>query len=251
VSINAVNHGHRRFYERYLREQLGDRDDLIEASLPQYPPFGKRMLLDNGWFAMLRRPHVELVPLGVDAVTPTGLVDSEGQEHELDVIVMATGFQSVRVLYPMDIVGRSGKSTAEMWGEHDARAYLGITAPDLPNFFIMTGPNTAIGHGGSFITILECQIRYIMDAIELMRSRDLGVLECRAEVNDAYNEAVDRQHGQMVWTHPGMENWYRNPDGRVVAVLPWRINDYWKMTYRVDPDDFHLEPARAMAGQQR
>ncbi|WP_404850525.1 flavin-containing monooxygenase [Dietzia kunjamensis] len=250
ASINATNHGHRKFYERYLRDELGDRTDLIEASLPDYPPFGKRMLLDNGWFAMLRKPHVSLVPLGVDAVTPTGLVDSEGQEHDLDIIVMATGFQSVRVLYPMDIVGRSGASTAEMWGEHDARAYLGITAPDLPNFFIMTGPNTALGHGGSFITILECQIRYIMDAIELMRSRDLGVVECKAEVNDRYNDAVDRQHARMVWTHPGMENWYRNPDGRVVAVLPWRINDYWKMTYRVDPDDFHLEPARTLAEQR-
>ncbi|MDX2358636.1 NAD(P)/FAD-dependent oxidoreductase [Dietzia sp. PP-33] len=249
ASINAANHGHRRFYERYLRDQLGDRDDLIEASLPDYPPFGKRMLLDNGWYAMLRKPHVTLVTNGVDAVTPTGLVDSDGVEHELDIIVMATGFHSVRILHPMDIVGRSGRSTKEIWGEHDARAYLGITVPDFPNFFIMTGPNTGLGHGGSFITILECQVRYIMDALELMRSENLGVLECRAEVNDRYNEAVDRQHAQMVWTHPAMENWYRNPDGRVVSVLPWRINDYWSMTNEVDPEDFHTEPVRAGAAQ--
>nr|WP_238782282.1 NAD(P)/FAD-dependent oxidoreductase [Prescottella equi] len=247
ASINAINHGHRRFYERYLRDQLGDRTDLIAASLPDYPPFGKRMLLDNGWFAMLRKPAVTLVPFGVDAVTPSGLIDSNGVEHELDVIVMATGFHSVRVLHPMEIVGRAGRSTKEIWGEHDARAYLGITVPDFPNFFIMTGPNTGLGHGGSFITILECQIRYIMDALALMRSEGLGALECRTEVNDRYNEAVDRRHARMVWTHPAMENWYRNPDGRVVSVLPWRINDYWAMTNKVDPADFRTEPARAAA----
>ena len=245
ASINATNHGHRKFYERYLRDQLGDRTDLIEASLPDYPPFGKRMLLDNGWFTMLRKPDVTLVPHGVDALTPSGLVDTNGVEHQLDVIVMATGFHSVRVLYPMDIVGRSGRSTGEIWGEHDARAYLGITVPDFPNFFVMTGPNTGLGHGGSFITILECQVRYIMDALKLMQSENLGAMECRTEVNDRYNEAVDRQHAQMVWTHPAMENWYRNPDGRVVSVLPWRINDYWAMTYRVDPADFRTEPARS------
>ncbi len=111
----------------------------------------------------------------------------------------------------------------------------------------MTGPNTGLGHGGSFITILECQIRYIMDALALMRSEGLGALECRTEVNDRYNEAVDRRHARMVWTHPAMENWYRNPDGRVVSVLPWRINDYWAMTNKVDPADFRTEPARAAA----
>ncbi|WP_176475084.1 flavin-containing monooxygenase [Dietzia natronolimnaea] len=249
ASINATNHGHRKFYERYLRDQLGDRNDLIEASLPDYPPFGKRMLLDNGWFAMLRKPQVALVPRGVEAVTPSGLIDSDGVEHQLDIIVMATGFHSVRILYPMDIVGRSGRSTKEIWGEHDARAYLGITVPDFPNFFIMTGPNTGLGHGGSFITILECQVRYIMDALQLMRSENLGVMECRSEVNERYNEAVDRQHAQMVWTHPAMENWYRNPDGRVVSVLPWRINDYWAMTNHVDPSDFQTEPVRAGSAQ--
>ncbi|MFC0314803.1 flavin-containing monooxygenase [Gordonia phosphorivorans] len=243
-SINAANHGHRNFYERYLRDQLGDRTDLISASLPDYPPFGKRMLLDNGWFAMLRKPDVALVPHGVQALTPTGLIDSTGVEHELDVIIMATGFHSVRILYPMDIIGRSGRSTKSIWGDHDARAYLGITVPDFPNFFIMTGPNTGLGHGGSFITILECQVRYIMAALEWMRTDRLGALECRAEVNERYNDAVDRQHARMVWTHPAMENWYRNPDGRVVSVLPWRINDYWSMTSAVDPNDFHTEPVQ-------
>ncbi|MDH3048417.1 NAD(P)/FAD-dependent oxidoreductase [Gordonia alkanivorans] len=245
ASINAVNHGHREFYLRYMRSELGDRDDLVELSTPDYPPFGKRMLLDNGWFRMLRQPDVELVGHGVDSVTETGLVDSTGRAHDFDIIVFATGFHSDRYLYPMDVVGRSGKTTVEAWGDHDAYAYLGITAPDFPNLFILTGPNTALGHGGSFISILEYQVRYVCDAIRAMIERRLGALEVRRDVTDEYNDAVDRAHAQMVWTHPAMTNWYRNPDGRVVAVLPWRIVDYWAKTRHVDLADFHTEPMTA------
>ncbi|WP_124710314.1 flavin-containing monooxygenase [Gordonia insulae] len=244
ASINATNHGHRQFYLRYLREQLGDRDDLIELSTPDYPPFGKRMLLDNGWYSMLRRPNVELVPRAVREVTPTGLVDDDGVERDFDIVVLATGFHSDRFLYPMDVRGRSGRSTVEAWGEHDAYAYLGITAPDFPNLFILTGPNTALGHGGSFITILERQVHYVADAISLMSKENLGALEVRADVTAEYNRAVDEAHARMVWTHPAMTNWYRNDDGRVVAVLPWRIIDYWTMTRSVDAADFVSEPTR-------
>lgn len=241
ASINAANHGHRQFYVRYLREQLGDRDDLIALSTPDYPPFGKRMLLDNGWYSMLRKPNVELIPRAVREVTPTGLVDTDGTEHDFDIIVLATGFHSDRFLYPMDVRGRSGRSTVEAWGAHDAYAYLGITAPDFPNLFVLTGPNTALGHGGSFISILECQVRYIADAIALMSREHVGALEVRADVTADYNRAVDAAHAKMVWTHPAMTNWYRNDDGRVVAVLPWRIIDYWTMTRAVNPEDFNVE----------
>lgn len=247
ASINVVNHAHRRVYERYLTSELAGRPDLVDKCLPDYPPFGKRMLLDNGWYRMLTRDHVKLVTEGVSAVTPRGVRDTADNEHEFDVIIMATGFHTDRMLYPMDIIGRSGLSTREVWGEHDARAYLGITVPDFPNMFIMTGPNTALGHGGSFITILECQIRYIMDAIASMVDRGIGALECRADVSVEYNTAVDEAHARMVWTHPAMDNWYRNKDGRVVAVLPWRIVDYWRMTHEVNLVDFITEPALVAA----
>ncbi|MGV9713240.1 flavin-containing monooxygenase [Gordonia sp. NPDC003424] len=241
ASINAANHGHRGFYLRYLTEQLGDRQDLIELSTPDYPPFGKRMLLDNGWYAMLRRPNVELVPQAVREVTPTGLIDTDGAAREFDIVILATGFHSDRFLYPMEVRGRSGRSTVQAWGDHDAYAYLGITAPDFPNLFILTGPNTALGHGGSFITILECQVRYVAAAISLMARKHLGALEVRGDVTTDYNRAVDDAHARMVWTHPAMSNWYRNDAGRVVAVLPWRIVDYWRMTRDVDRGDFMTE----------
>ncbi|QBJ95766.1 NAD(P)/FAD-dependent oxidoreductase [Rhodococcus sp. ABRD24] len=243
LSINRTNHGHREFYTRYLTSQLDGRPDLIAKCLPDYPPFGKRMLLDNGWYAMLQKDNVDLVTHAVTQITEDGLTDDTGRQHRFDVIILATGFHTDRLLYPMDVVGRSGRTTREVWGEHDARAYLGITVPDFPNLFIMTGPNTALGHGGSFITMLECQIRYIMDVITQMADGDLGAVECRSDVCERYVESVDDAHSKMVWTHPGMNNWYRNEDGRVVAVLPWRIIDYWNMTRTADLGDYLTEEA--------
>lgn len=246
ASINVINHAHRRVYERYIRGELEGHPELVEKCLPDYPPFGKRMLLDNGWYRMLTRDHVDLVTEGVTAATPSGLRDTAGEERDFDVIIMATGFHTDRVLYPMDIIGNRAMTTREIWGDHDARAYLGITVPSFPNMFIMTGPNTALGHGGSFITILECQIRYIMDAIAHMVDDGISSLECRDDVNTEYNNAVDEAHARMVWTHPAMDNWYRNKDGRVVAVLPWRIVDYWRMTHEINLDDFITEKSQPL-----
>lgn len=238
-SINAVNEGHRAFYLRYLTEQLGDRADLIEKSTPDYPPFGKRMLLDNGWYRMLRRDNVELVTEGVVSLDETGLTDTAGTRHEADVVVLATGFESTRYLAPMEVAGRDGRRLADAWHDTDARAYLGITVPDFPNLFLACGPNTGLGHGGSFITIAEWQVRWILDALGRLAASGARTLEVRREVFEEYAERLDRAHAELVWTDTRMTNWYRNEHGRVVAVMPWRIVDYYAMTRQVEPEQFH------------
>ena len=244
-SINAVNDGHRRFYVRYLTDELGDRADLVEKSTPDYPPFGKRMLLDNGWYRMLRRDNVELVTEGVVTVDETGLVDTAGTHHEFDVIILATGFESTRYLFPMEITGRDAADLSDRWQGTDARAYLGMTIPEFPNLFLACGPNTGIGHGGSFITIAESQVRYIMEALQHLATAGGGTVECRPEVHEAYGESLDRAHDELVWTDPRMTNWYRNESGRVVAVMPWRIVDYYQMTRHVNREDFVWRDAGA------
>ncbi|MEU6561627.1 flavin-containing monooxygenase [Nocardia nova] len=246
-SINRANDRHRQYFTRYLGEQLAGRPDLIEKTLPGYPPYGKRMLLDNGWFAALREPHVELVTDGVAELTETGVRAADGTERPADIVVMATGFEARRPLYPISVRGRDGVALAEVWGEEDARAYLGIAVPGFPNFFLTYGPNSNLGHGGSFITIAECQVRYIADLVCAMIENGIGTVECRREVHDRYNELLDQAHARMIWTYPGTRNWYRNTAGRVVTNMPWRVADYWRMTEHADLADFtteaHLSPA--------
>ncbi|MGV0836572.1 flavin-containing monooxygenase [Mycolicibacterium thermoresistibile] len=240
-SVNAVNDGHRRVFTRYLEAQLHDRPDLIEKVLPDYPPFGKRMLLDNGWYAALRRPNVELVTEAVTEITPSAVHGADGTRADVDVVVLATGFHTHRYLYPMQIVGRSGRTLADTWGPENAHAYLGITVPDFPNLFVLCGPGTALGHGGSFITVAECQVRYVVDLLVTMAERGVRTVEVRPEVEAGYTRRHDDAHAKMLWSHPGMTNWYRNDAGRVVVTMPWRIVDYWQMTRVAHLDDYQYE----------
>ena len=246
-AVNEINDRHRKFLTRYIESQIGDRPDLLEEVVPDYPPFGKRILLDNGWYRSLTRDDVRLVTEPIEEVRRDRVVTRSGAEHEVDVLVCATGFDVVRFLAPIEVRGRSGRSLRETWDDDDARAYLGTAVPDFPNFFMLYGPNTQAGHGGSLIGATEAQLHYIMDLLQRMFARGVGSVECRREVYDEYNQRVDEAHERMVWTHPGMSTYYRNSRGRVVVNTPFRIVDFWHMTRTADLDDYVVEPAAEMA----
>jgi len=247
-SLNAVNDGHRRYFTRHLTEQLADRPDLMAKCLPQYPPFGKRMLLDNGWFAALKKKNVELVTDGVARVTRSGVISTAGRDFDADVVVLSTGFDVSHYLQPMRVVGRGGRTLRDTWADDDATAHLGMTMPGFPNLFFMYGPNTNSGAGGSYFFIGESQGRYIVSLIGRMVRENLGAVECRPEPHDRWVREVDAAHSRMVWSHPGMSTYYRNSHGRVVTNSPYRVVDYWLMTHDPDPADFATEPAAAAAG---
>jgi len=239
----AMNHRNDRQREQlteYLLGQLEGRPDLVAKCLPDYPPYGKRILIDNGWYATLRRDNVTLVTEAVDHVDGGEIVDATGARRRADVILLATGFEPGRMLWPIDIRGRSGTPLAEVWAGDDPRAYLGITVPDYPNLFVLTGPNTGLAHGGSLILVSECQVRYVTALLREMLETGLAAVEVRRPVHDDYNARVDAEHAELVWTHPGMRNWYRNDRGRVFSPMPWRLVDYWRMTRQPDLADYEV-----------
>jgi 4-hydroxyacetophenone monooxygenase len=239
-SISAVNDGQRRFLTEYIRSELGDRRDLFEACLPAYPPYGKRPLLDNGWFRTVARDDVELVTTDIAEINPRGVRTVDGDQRDLDVLVYATGFMPQQLLSPMEIRGRSGQTLREAWGEDDATAYLGITVPDFPNLFCLLGPNTFAGHGGSGILTIELEMRYVMEMLALMLDRGIASVDCRQEVHDAYNAELDAALEGTIWAHPGMSTYYRNRFGRIVVPMPWTNVDYWHRTRMPDLDDYHV-----------
>ncbi len=242
-SINALNDAHRRALTDYISRELGERQDLLPEVLPSYPPFGKRMLLDNGWFRTLAREHVKLVTGAVTEVLPDRVRTSAGTEHEADVLIWATGFDVVNFLVPMRVFGRDGRELHEDWHGDDARAYLGTVVPGFPNFFCLYGPNTQFGHGGSLITVMERQMHYVMSVLSQMFAQHITSVDVKQEVHDAYNRTVDRLHEGMVWTHRGMDTYYRNSRGRVVVNNPFRMVDFWKMVEVANMDEYLLTPA--------
>jgi 4-hydroxyacetophenone monooxygenase len=219
---------------------VGDDPELLEKVIPKYPPFGKRMLQDNGsWLTTLKRENVDLVTSGIAQISGDAVVCEDGSRHPVDVIVFATGFHANKFLWPMDIAGREGVRLNERWGD-DPRAYLGITVPGFPNLFCLYGPATNLAHAGSIIFHSECQVRYVMGCLETLIERGVAAMDCKQSVHDAFNARLDSALAKLVWSHPGMDSWYKNAKGRVTTTSPWRLLDYWRWTREPDLSDYEL-----------
>lgn len=237
-SMNSRNDKHRLQLTEYLLSQLEGHDDLVAKTLPDYPPYGKRILVDNDWYKTLKRDNVELVASGVDHVDGNQVVALDGSSRQVDVIILATGFEAGKMLASVAVTGRNGVTLRETWGDDNPRAYKGMTMPNFPNLFCLYGPNTNVAHGGSVIFQAECQMRYITSCITQMIESQISSVDVRPEVHDAYNKSVDDEHDQLVWSHPGMDSWYKNSQGRIFSPMPWRFVDYWSMTHDADLSDY-------------
>jgi 4-hydroxyacetophenone monooxygenase len=248
-SISLLNDKIRAIFTKYIKSELGDRQDLLEKSLPTYPPYGKRMLLDNGWWRTLTRDNVVLETDRVVSIDEQSVITASGTSYEVDCIVLATGFNAVRFLGTYELCGRSGRTVREVWDDDDAKAYLGTVIPDFPNFFCLYGPNLQTGHGGSYMTVAGSQVHYIMSVLSRMFEEGLAVVECKQEVSDVYNRRVDAEHEALVWTHPGMDTYYRNSRGRVSVNSPFRNVDFFQWTRSADLSDYVVEALRAHAAE--
>lgn len=246
-SLNRTNDRYRQVFTDYILGQIGDRPDLIPKLVPTYPPYGKRILLDNGWYKTATRDNVRIEDTPIAAVEPGAVRTTDGARHEVDVLILATGFDVQRFVSTFETIGRDGVTLRDTWGADEARAYLGMAAPGFPNFFCLYGPNSQTGAGGSIIAMLENQVHYVMEVLSAMLADGAGAVDCRQEVHDRYNAMLDETLRDMVWTHPGVSTYYRNARGRVTVNSGIRKLDYWAMTREADLGDYHVAP-RAGAG---
>lgn len=240
-SVSAANEATRQIFTDWITKQLDNDPELVAKVVPEYPATGKRTLQDNGsWLAALTRDNVELVKEPIERITPKGIVTRDSRQFDVDIIVYATGFQANRFLFPMKITGRDGLDLASHWGECP-KAYLGITVPGFPNLFCMYGPGTNLASGGSLIFHSECQMRYIAGCIKGMIERDLRSLEPKQHVHEEYYERTQKELEGMVWSHPSIEHsGYKNAEGKIHILSPWRLVDYWNWTREPDFDDFDV-----------
>jgi 4-hydroxyacetophenone monooxygenase len=244
LSMNETNHGMREALIDFIKEGLSDKTAYVDKCIPDFPVWGKRLVVDNGWYPTLARDNVALITDPITSVTATGVetVDAtsgEATHHEVDALILATGFHSNQFLWPIDIIGKHGQSLAEVWGD-SANAYKGVSVPDFPNLYCLYGPNTNIVHGGSIIYQVECQIHYVMQCITAMLDKSVDSLEVRAEVNEAYNNEVQAISQTLAWGHPNVESWYKNSAGRVVNNSPYSLQRFWEITHDLELDDYHL-----------
>ena len=236
-SINAENDAMRSLFTDAMLMQISD-PTLVEKVIPNYPPFGKRMLQDNGaWLRALHLPNVSLITEAVKCISETGIITANN-EFELDTIIFATGFKAQEFFYPINIDGGSGNF--RQIHQDSPKSYLGITFSSMPNFFAMYGPGTNLAHAGSIIFNSECQINYICSALEFMINHDLKQISVKPEIEDEYQKQFEKRHSKMVWQHPKVSSWYQNSKGKVITTSPWRLVEYWNWTNNFNADEYNF-----------
>jgi cation diffusion facilitator CzcD-associated flavoprotein CzcO len=200
----------------HLRRQV--RDPALRAKLvPDYPIGAKRVLFNDDYYPALGRPNVHLVTDGIERIEAAGVRAKSGELHAADVIVYATGFKSTDFLAPMEITGRHGLRLRDEW-RNGARAYLGVTVAGFPNFFMLYGPNTNLGHN-SILVMIEAQVGYILDAMAKLKASGARHIDVKRPVQEAYNRQLQADLAKSVWSAIG-SSWYKLADGTITNNWP-------------------------------
>jgi 4-hydroxyacetophenone monooxygenase len=244
--VNPGNDRLRGFLTDYIKSQTNGREDLIERLVPDYAPFSRRPVVDNGWYRALTRDNVELVTDGIVRLTETGIETADGKVRELDVIITATGFDIVKYLWPAQFIGKDGTDLHAMWDAADGpRAYLGMMVPEFPNLFMLYGPNSQPVSGGTHVPVW-----YIVWSAYAARCmmRMLGEGKSRVEVTreayQRYNADMDEEALKLILMRKegGMDrNYYVNQKhNRLQVNAPWYGPEFHRMCTEIEWDDLQI-----------
>ena len=220
----------------HLRRQVKD-PALREKLMPHYRFGCKRPVLSNTYYPALAQDNVEVETDGIDRVQERTIVTRSGRRHEVDTIIVATGYRYSRALLVNRIVGTGGRTLGDVWNQ-SPRAYLGTTVPGFPNMFILLGPN-AIGIN-SVIFTLESQSNYVIQALGAMDATGVKRIEVKPAALERFIGEVDRRSEGSVWTDGGCKAYYTDANGRNFAIYPGFAAGFRRRTRRFDPAAYDL-----------
>jgi cation diffusion facilitator CzcD-associated flavoprotein CzcO len=228
-----------RIARRHLRAQVPDRE-LRRKLTPSYTIGCKRILISDEFYPALQKPNVEVVTEGITEVRPHSVIAADGSEREVDAIIFGTGFQVTEMPIGARIRNAAGAPLAQVW-QGSPQAHLGSAVSGFPNFFMMLGPNTGLGHT-SQVFMIESQIKYVGEALRHLRSNAIGALEVRPEVQRAFNDEVQQRLVGTVWNSGGCRSWYIDRNGRNSALWPGGTWNFRTRTRHFRPDDYVVRP---------
>jgi 4-hydroxyacetophenone monooxygenase len=242
--VNPLNDKLREDLTAYIKAQTDGRQDLIDKLIPEYAPFSRRPVVDNGWYKALTRHNVELVDDPIARLTKKGIEAADGTEYHVDTIVTATGFEVAKYLWPADYIGTGGVSIHDQWSKDGARAYLGMMAPNFPNMFMIYGPNSQPLSGGTGLPIwYVIWSAYAMGCVVRMIEQGKTRVEVKAEACDRYNARLDQEASKLLLLQEEGapdKNYYINEFGRMQVNAPWYGPDYHRMCTIHDWDDIAI-----------
>ncbi|HET6786851.1 MAG TPA: NAD(P)/FAD-dependent oxidoreductase, partial [Aquabacterium sp.] len=197
--------------------QATPNPELRAKLTPDYTPGCKRLLISNDYYPALARTNVHVVTEGIREITARGVVTQDGIERPVDAIVFGTGFKVQDPIPPGTVFGRGGQDLAEVWKD-GPEAYMGITVAGFPNFFILMGPNTGLGHN-SMVFMIESQVHYVMEALKTMKEHRIRALDVKPQAQKQFIDQVQDDLRSTVW-NSGCKSWYLNDKGRNVSLWP-------------------------------
>ncbi|MEQ8281600.1 MAG: NAD(P)/FAD-dependent oxidoreductase [Parvibaculum sp.] len=216
-----------KLFERASKKELEAHisdPELRRKLTPDYPAGCKRILLTNDWFPTLARPNVHVETSHIARITDNAVVTEDGVSHPADVVILATGFESTDFLSPMKIVGRGNADLNDVWAA-GAEAHRGVAVAGFPNFFMLYGPNTNLGHN-SIIFMIECQANYIAQCAQALQNGKLRYIDVRKEAMAEFNRVLQKDMQKTVWA-AGCASWYKTADGKVTNNWSSFTAKYW------------------------
>lgn len=226
---------------RHLHTSIAD--PALRAKLtPSYTMGCKRVLLSNDFYLALAQPNVEVITSGVAEVRARSIVAADGVERPVDAIIYGTGFRATDPPLAAHIRGRDGRTLSEIWGG-SPRALGGTSVAGFPNFFILLGPNTGLGHN-SVVYMTEAQLDHLIGAVRHMRERGLDAIEPTEEAQSGWVAAIDRRMRGTVWVAGGCSSWYLDRTGRNSAIWPDSSWSYYRRVARFRPEHYTTSPRR-------
>ena len=223
--------------------ERGIADPELRAKVtPHYEIGCKRILISNTYYPALAADNVDLVTDPIAKVTGNAVVTADGVERPVDVLVVATGFYTTELPITEHVTGREGRTLAEVWRGSGMAAYKGTTVPGFPNFFMLVGPNTGLGHS-SMVFVIESQVEYLRDAVRAIRRGRYAAVEPRQDAHDAWNDTLQRRMQRTVWSTGGCSSWYLDEHGRNTTLWPKSTVTLRRQLARFDTDAYDLRPA--------
>ncbi|TGK11498.1 NAD(P)/FAD-dependent oxidoreductase [Leptospira fletcheri] len=237
----AINPKLMKIFEKFAKGFIvkSVNDPVLQTKLtPNYTIGCKRILLSNDYYPALNRENVHLVTEGIREIKKDSILTKDGKEHKVDAIIFATGFQAAEAVSPFEIRGKNGQLLSDAWKEA-AEAYLGTTIAGFPNFFMIVGPNTGLGHS-SMILMIESQAQYTLQCIRSLLKKDIKYLDVRKEVQDKYNSEIQERLGRSVWLTGGCVSWYNTSSGRNTTLWPGFTFEFKAKTFFLRPSDYEF-----------
>jgi cation diffusion facilitator CzcD-associated flavoprotein CzcO len=222
---------------RHIERQIAD-PGLRAAVTPDYTIGCKRILLSSDYYPALQRPNVDLITDNITEITETAVRTADGAAHEADVIIYATGFKVVESVTSLNVTGRDGRKLTP----DRLEAYQGITLAGFPNFFMLLGPNTGLGHT-SVVFMIETQVQHVMSCLRMLARNQADAIEVREPVLRHYNRGLQRRLRRAVWSEGGCHSWYLDADGVNRALWPGFSFEYWARTRRARRSAYTVTPA--------